>query len=93
MLIIISGPSGSGKGTVVRALDKNRYALSVSVTTREKRPGETEGVDYFFCSNEDFEDMRNNGKLLEHAFFCGKCYGTPKDYVEQKNQRRAPRCA
>jgi guanylate kinase len=84
MLIIISGPSGSGKGTVVRTLDKSRFALSVSVTTREKRPGETDGEDYFFCTMEEFEEMRNNGKLLEHAYFCGNCYGTPRDYVEQK---------
>jgi len=86
MLIIISGPSGSGKGTVVKALDKSRYALSVSMTTREKRPGETDGVDYFFRTMEEFEDMRGNGKLLEHAIFCGNCYGTPRDYVEQKIQ-------
>ena len=84
MLIIISGPSGSGKGTVVKALNKSRYAHSVSVTTREKRPGEVEGVDYFFRTMEEFESMRNEGKLLEHAYFCGNCYGTPRDYVEQK---------
>jgi len=84
MLIIISGPSGSGKGTVVKALDRSRFALSVSVTTRTKRPGETDGVDYFFRTIEEFEDMRSNGKLLEHAYFCGNCYGTPRDYVEQQ---------
>ena len=84
MLIIISGPSGSGKGTVVKALDKTRYALSVSVTTREKRPGEVDGTDYFFRTAEEFEDMRNNDRLLEHAAFCGNFYGTPRDYVEQK---------
>lgn len=84
MLIIISGPSGSGKGTVVKALDKSRYALSVSVTTRAMRPGEVNGTDYFFHTMEEFEDMRNNGRLLEHAYFCGNCYGTPRDYVEQK---------
>lgn len=84
MLIIISGPSGSGKGTVVKALDKTKYALSVSVTTREERPGEVDGVDYFFRTPEEFEYMRNNDKLLEHAVFCGNFYGTPRDYVEQK---------
>jgi len=84
MLIIISGPSGSGKGTVVKALDKSRYALSVSVTTREKRAGETDGLDYFFRTMEEFEEMRESGKLLEHAYFCGNCYGTPRDYVEKK---------
>ena len=84
MLVIISGPSGSGKGTVVKAMDKSRYALSVSVTTREKRPDEVEGVDYFFRTMEEFENMRHEGRLLEHAYFCGNCYGTPRDYVEQK---------
>ncbi|MCL2852547.1 MAG: guanylate kinase [Defluviitaleaceae bacterium] len=84
MLIIISGPSGSGKGTVVKSLDKSRFAHSVSVTTREKRPGEVEGIDYFFRTMEEFEEMRNEGRLLEHAYFCGNCYGTPRDYVEQK---------
>ena len=84
MLIIISGPSGSGKGTVVKALDKTKYALSVSVTTREGRPGEVDGVDYFFRTPEEFMYMRDNDKLLEHAMFCGNSYGTPRDYVEQK---------
>jgi len=84
MLIIISGPSGSGKGTVVKALDKSRYALSVSMTTREKRAGEQEGIHYFFRTMEEFNIMREEGRLLEHAYFCGNCYGTPRDYVEQK---------
>lgn len=84
MLIIISGPSGSGKGTVVKALDPQRYALSVSVTTRISRPGEVHGRDYFFHSMKDFEAMREEGRLLEHAYFCGNCYGTPKDYVEKE---------
>ncbi|MDR1531014.1 MAG: guanylate kinase [Clostridiales bacterium] len=85
MLIIISGPSGSGKGTVVKHLgpEKN-YALSISVTTRKKRACEEEGKDYFFCTTEEFERMRNNGELLEHAVFCGKYYGTPRVYVEEQ---------
>lgn len=85
MLLIISGPSGSGKGTVVKQLDTiNKYALSISITTREKRAGETEGKDYFFSTVEEFHDMRNNNDLLEHAVFCNNYYGTPKSYVEKQ---------
>jgi len=81
MLVIISGPSGSGKGTVVKKLD---YALSISVTTRKKREGEQDGIDYFFCSEEEFVRMRQNNELLEHAQFVGNYYGTPRRYVEQQ---------
>ncbi len=85
MLLIISGPSGSGKGTVVKQLSPEKnYALSVSVTTRKKRECEIEGKDYFFRSMECFEHMRNNDELLEHAVFCGNCYGTPRSYVEEQ---------
>ncbi len=85
MLLIISGPSGSGKGTVVKQLDPSLgYALSISVTTRKPRNGETEGVDYFFASKSQFEEMRDKGDLLEHAVFCGNYYGTPKSYVMQQ---------
>lgn len=85
MLIIISGPSGSGKGTVVKALSPHRnYALSISVTTRPKRAGEEDEKDYFFRTVEEFYQMRDSDELLEHATFCGNFYGTPKFYVEQK---------
>ena len=85
MLIIISGPSGSGKGTVVKALDISKnYALSISVTTREKREGEIEDKDYFFINMETFNNMRDTGQLLEHAVFCGNYYGTPSFYVEDQ---------
>jgi guanylate kinase len=88
MLIIISGPSGSGKGTVVKQLDPAKnYALSVSLTTRSKRDCEVDGQDYFFCTEEEFERKRNNGELLEHAVFCGCCYGTPRSYVEDQIRR------
>ena len=85
VLIIISGPSGSGKGTVVKALPNNKdYALSISVTTRTPREGERDEVDYFFRTQEAFERMRDNDELLEHASFVGNFYGTPRFYVEQK---------
>jgi len=85
MLVIISGPSGSGKGTVVNELKKNdSYALSISLTTRKPRPGEIEGVSYFFCTVEEFERKRNNNELLEHASFVGNYYGTPRSYVEEQ---------
>ena len=86
MLIIISGPSGSGKGTVVRQLtDTNdKYALSISMTTRQRREFEIDGKDYFFCNEKDFILRRDNNELLEHAVFCGNLYGTPKYYVEEQ---------
>ena len=84
MLLIISGPSGSGKGTVVKRLDSARgYALSVSVTTRPPRVGELDGRDYFFRAEEEFIRMRENNELLEHAVYVGNYYGTPRHYVEE----------
>ena len=83
MLVIISGPSGSGKGTVVKNLEPAKgYALSVSVTTRAPRPGEQEGRDYFFKSEDEFIYMRDNNELLEHALYVNNYYGTPRHYVE-----------
>jgi len=84
MLIIISGPSGSGKGTVVRSLDRGRFSLSVSMTTRKQRPDEVDAVDYFFCTEEEFMRVRNEGGLLEHASFVGNYYGTPRFYVDEQ---------
>ena len=81
MLVIISGPSGSGKGTVVKNLD---YSLSISVTTRKKRDYEQHGVDYFFCTEEEFVNMRENNELLEHAAYVNQYYGTPRRYVEEQ---------
>lgn len=86
MLIIISGPSGSGKGTVVKQLDNDNYALSISITTRPKRPGEIHGKDYFFSTKEEFIEQREKEQLLEHAEFVGNMYGTPKPYVEEQIQ-------
>jgi guanylate kinase len=86
MLIIISGPSGSGKGTVVNNLKDAdiEYALSISLTTRKKRPGEVNGVDYFFCTESEFKSKRDQNELLEHAVFCNNLYGTPRAYVEEQ---------
>ena len=85
MLVIISGPSGSGKGTVVkRLLPENNFALSISMTTRKPRNGEKNGVDYFFCSPSEFKKIRDQNGFLEHAQFCGNFYGTPKFYVEEQ---------
>jgi len=85
MLVIISGPSGSGKGTVVKELDPARgYAVSISVTTRKPRPGEVDGKDYFFISEDMFIDMREQNELLEHFAYVGNYYGTPKPYVEEQ---------
>lgn len=82
-LFIISGPSGVGKGTVCAAL-LDQYPdleVSVSATTRSKRPGEEEGVDYFFISGEEFNNLIAQGKLLEYAEVHGHYYGTPRDFV------------
>lgn len=85
ILIIVSGPSGSGKGTVVSQLSKcPDYTLSVSATTRKPRPNEENGIHYFFKETEEFEHMIENNQLLEHACFCDNYYGTPRDNVEGK---------
>lgn len=85
ILLIISGPSGAGKGTVVRELMKNdKYCLSVSVTTRAPRAGEEEGVSYYFRTEEEFKGLIERGELLEYASFCGNYYGTPLKYVEAR---------
>lgn len=85
ILLIISGPSGSGKGTVVSELSKDaKYALSISATTRKPRPNEEDGIHYFFKGKEEFKSMIENNQLLEHACFCDNYYGTPRDYVEGK---------
>jgi len=88
MLVIISGPSGSGKGTVVTRLRKARnFALSISLTTRRPRPGERDGHDYFFTTQQDFFQKRDNDELLEHFYYVNNYYGTPRQYVEEQIAR------
>lgn len=86
MLFLLSGPSGVGKGTVRKALfDNNNLNLkySISATTREKREGEVDGVDYFFMSKDEFEDLIKNNRMLEYASYADNYYGTPKDWIDQ----------
>lgn len=87
LLIVLSGPSGVGKGTVRKALfemPEQSFVYSVSMTTRKKRPGEVEGKDYYFVSREEFEEKIKEGKFLEHAEFVGNYYGTPLDKVNEQ---------
>lgn len=86
ILIVISGFSGAGKGTLVKELMKtyDNYALSISMTTRNPRVGETDGVEYFFSTRENFEKKIAEDGLIEYAEYCGNYYGTPKSYVEQQ---------
>jgi len=86
LLIVLSGPSGVGKGTVRAAVFANnqfQYVYSVSATTRAQRPGEVDGKDYYFVSREDFETMIQNEDLLEYAEYVGNYYGTPIQKIEE----------
>lgn len=89
LLIVISGPSGSGKGTVLKKLFSERRGIfySVSATTRAPRPGETEGKNYFYLSKEEFGRAIDSGNMLEHAQYCGDYYGTPRVAVEERLNR------
>ncbi|MEJ8777817.1 guanylate kinase [Pseudogracilibacillus sp. ICA-222130] len=89
ILFILSGPSGVGKGTVRQHLFEQETHLkySVSATTREKRTGEQEGIDYFYTTKEQFEAMIQNGELLEHAQYVQNYYGTPRAYVEEQLEK------
>ncbi|WP_166238120.1 guanylate kinase [Paenibacillus turpanensis] len=85
LLIVISGPSGVGKGTICGSLREAapEITYSVSATTRKPREGEKDGVNYFFKTREQFESMIRNDALLEWAEYVGNYYGTPRDFVEQ----------
>ncbi len=87
ILAVISGFSGSGKGTVIRELMKRHpesYALSISATTRSPREGEEDGREYFFKTRDEFEQMIRDGALIEHAEYVGNYYGTPRAFVEER---------
>ena len=87
LLIVISGFSGSGKGTIMKELIRRypeKYALSISATTRQPREGEQDGREYFFKTKEEFLSMIEHNELLEHAQYVGNYYGTPKAYVQQQ---------
>lgn len=86
LLIVFSGPSGVGKGTVrqeIFSTPDHQFEYSVSMTTRPKRPGEVDGVDYFFRTREEFEDLIKKGQMLEYAEYVGNYYGTPLTYVNE----------
>ena len=86
LLIVLSGPSGVGKGTVRKAIfdsEENDFQYSISMTTRKQREGEVDGVDYYFRSREEFEAMIEAGEMLEYAEYVGNYYGTPLTYVNQ----------
>lgn len=85
ILVVVSGFSGAGKGTVMRALldTYGEYALSISATTRPPREGEQDGIEYFFKTRDAFEKMISGGELIEWAEYVGNYYGTPKAYVEK----------
>ena len=86
ILIVVSGFSGSGKGTIMNELLKryDNYALSVSATTRNPRPGEEEGKAYFFKTTDEFEKMIAKDELIEYARYVNNYYGTPRAYVEEQ---------
>ena len=86
ILIVVSGFSGAGKGTIMKALLEkyDNYALSISATTRSPRPGEEEGKAYFFKTTEEFEKMIAKDELIEYARYVENYYGTPRAYVEEQ---------
>lgn len=86
ILIVLSGPSGVGKGTVRKAIfdrPDTEFEYSISMTTRPRREGEIDGVDYFFRTKEEFRKLIDEGKMLEYAEYVGNYYGTPVEYVEK----------
>lgn len=86
ILIVVSGFSGAGKGTLVKKLieEYEGYALSISATTRQPRPGEEDGREYFFMEKEQFERKIAENGLIEYACYCENYYGTPREYVERQ---------
>jgi guanylate kinase len=88
-VLVVTGPSGVGKGTLIRALQERfpDLRLSVSATTRPPRPGEVEGRDYHFLSPEEFDRRLEQGEFLEHATYAGHRYGTPRSELERARDR------
>ena len=86
ILIVVSGFSGAGKGTLVKRLleEYDGYALSISATTRQPRPGEEDGREYFFLQKDQFEQKIAENGLIEYACYCDNYYGTPREYVERQ---------
>jgi len=84
LLVVVSGPSGAGKGTVLKRLKDSDDSIrfSISATTRTIRQGEKEGLNYFFKTRDEFKSMIEAGQLLEWVEYCGNYYGTPKEYIE-----------
>lgn len=89
ILVVLSGFSGVGKGTLMRCLTERygHYALSISATTRSQREGEEDGREYFFKTKEEFEELISQERLIEYACYCGNYYGTPRDYVEDQMEQ------
>lgn len=84
LLVVVSGPAGSGKGTVNgKLLESDDFRFSVSATTRAPRPGEQDGVNYYYISREEFQHRIENGEMLEYTEYCGNFYGTPLREAEQ----------
>lgn len=93
-LIVVSGPSGVGKGTVLKEYlaSRDQIAYSVSATTRSPRPGEEHGVHYFFLSREEFEQTVQSGGMLEYASYNNNYYGTPKSRWKNREQKETMLC-
>lgn len=89
ILVVVSGFSGVGKGTLMKCLTERYgyYALSISATTRAPRKDEEDGREYFFKTKEEFEQMIAEDRLIEYACYCGNYYGTPRDYVEDQMEQ------
>lgn len=89
ILVVVSGFSGVGKGTLMKLLTERygHYALSISATTRPPREGEVDGREYFFKSRDEFETLIAEDRLIEYAEYCGNYYGTPRDYVEDQMEQ------